>query len=95
MAFPPFRNSDHVSVSVFIGFLSNSKRDAPFHCIAYDYSLADWDSLCDDLKDVPWEDIYKFSTSAAASEFCKWFQFGIDVYQVFHKKAHLNGFTIF
>ena len=41
----------------------------PFHLIAYDYSLADWDGLCDHLRDVPWEDIFKLSASAAASEF--------------------------
>ena len=40
-AFPPLGNSDHVVVSVSIGFPSNSKRDAPFYCIAYDYSHAD------------------------------------------------------
>ena len=57
MAFPPLGNSDHVVVSVSIDFLSNSKRDAPFFCIADDYFLADWDGLCDHLKDVPWEDL--------------------------------------
>ena len=41
MAFPPFGNSDHVFVSVSISFPSNSKRDAPFHRIAYDYYRAD------------------------------------------------------
>ena len=41
MAFPPLGNSDHVVVSVAIDFPSNSKRDAPFHRIAYDYSRAD------------------------------------------------------
>ena len=25
-----------------------------FHGIAYDYSHADWDGLCDHLRDVPW-----------------------------------------
>ena len=44
MVFPLLGNSDHV-VSVSIGFLSNSKQDALFHCIAYDYSCADWDGL--------------------------------------------------
>ena len=29
--------------------------------------------------DVPWEDIFKLSASAA-SEFCEWVQLGIDVY---------------
>ena len=38
MAFPPLENSDHVVVSVYIDFPLNSKRDAPFHCIAYNYS---------------------------------------------------------
>ena len=41
MAFPPLGNSDHVVVSVFIDFPSFSQQDAPFHCIAYDYSHAD------------------------------------------------------
>ena len=48
--------------------------------MAYDYSRADWDGLCDHLRDVPWEDIFKLSASAAASEFCEWVQVGIDVY---------------
>ena len=58
---------NHFVVSVSIDFLSNSQRDAPFHRIAYDYSRADWDGLCDHLRDIPWEDIFKFSASAAAS----------------------------
>ena len=47
MAFPPFRNSDHVVVSASIDLPSNSQQDAPFHCIAYDYSPTDWDGLHD------------------------------------------------
>ena len=49
MAFPPLGNSDHVVVSVSIGFLSNSQGNAPFHCIAYGYACADWYGLCDHL----------------------------------------------
>ena len=45
-------NSDHVVVSFSIDFLSNSKRDAPFHRAAYDCFLADWDGLHDYLKDL-------------------------------------------
>ena len=59
MTFPPMENSDHVVVSVFIEILSNSKRDAPFHRIAYGYSRANWDSLRDHLRDVSWEDVFK------------------------------------
>ena len=85
MAFPPLGNSDHVAVSVSIDFPSNSQQDVPFHCRAYDYSLADWDSLQDHLRDAPWEDIFKLDTFAAASEFCEWIQVGIDVY-IPHRK---------
>ena len=53
MSFPPLGNSDHFVVSVSIHFPSNSQRDASFHCMAYDYSHADWDGLQDHLKDVP------------------------------------------
>ena len=52
MAFHPLGNSDHVLVSVSIDFPSNSKWDASFHSIAYDYSRADWNSLRDHLRDV-------------------------------------------
>ena len=52
MASPSLENSGHV-VSVSIDFPSNCQQDAPFHHMAYHYSRADWDSLCDHLKDVP------------------------------------------
>ena len=80
MAFPPLGNCDHVVVSVSIDFPTNSQQDAPFHRIAYDYSCADWDGLCDHLRDVPWEGIFKLSASSAAGEFCEWVQVGINVY---------------
>ena len=66
MSFPPLGNSDHV-VSVSIDFPKNSKWDASFHRIAYDYSRANWDGLRDHLRDSPWEDIFKLSASATAS----------------------------
>ena len=80
MALPPLRNSDHVTVSVSIDFPSYSLKDAPFQCIAYDYSRADWDGLQDHLKDVPWGNIFKLSASAAATEFGEWVQIGTDAY---------------
>ena len=46
VAFPPLGNSD-VAVWVSIDFPSNSKGDAPFHCIAYDFSHTNWNGLCD------------------------------------------------
>ena len=87
MAFPPLGNSDHVVVSVSIDL---SQQDAPFHRIAYDYCHADWDSLCDHLRDVPWDDIFKLGASAAASEFCEWVQVGIDVY-IPHRKYQVKS----
>ena len=76
-------------LSVSIDFPSNSQRDAPFHRIAYDYSRADWDGLRDHLRDVPWEELFKLSASAAASEFCEWVQVGIDVY-IPHRKYQVK-----
>ena len=85
MAFPPLGNCDHVVFSVSIDFPSNSQRDAPFHRIAYDYSRADWNGLHDYLRNVPWEDIFNLSASAAASEFCEWVQVRVDAY-IPHRK---------
>ena len=90
MAFPPLGNSDHIVVSVSIDFPIKSKRDAPFHRIAYDYPCADWDGLHDHLKDVQSEDIFKLSASAATSEFCEWVQVGIDVY-IHHRKYQVKS----
>ena len=89
MAFPPLGNSDHVVASVSIDFPINSKQDTPFHRVAHDYSRADWDGLCDHLRDVPWEDIFKLSASAAASEFCERVQVGIDNY-IPHRKYQVK-----
>ena len=54
MAFPSLENFSHLVVSVSIDFPINSKQDTPFHRLAYDYSRADWDGLCDHLRDVAW-----------------------------------------
>ena len=70
-------------------FPSNSKRDAPFHRIAYDCSRGDWERLRDHLRDIPWEDIFKLGASAAASEFCEWVQIGADVY-IPHRKYQVK-----
>ena len=66
-------------VSVSNDFPSNSKLGDPFLFTAYDYFCTIWDGLCDHLRDVSWEDIFKLSASAA-SEFCLRVQVGIDVF---------------
>ena len=43
MTFHPWGSSDHGVVSVSIDSPSNSKWNASFHCIADDYSCADWE----------------------------------------------------
>ena len=85
ITFPPLENSDLVVVPVSIDVSLNSKRNALFHCITYDYSCAEWDGLCAHLKSVSWKDIFKCSASAAASKFWQWVQVGIDVY-IPHRK---------
>ena len=89
MGFPPMGNSDDLVVSVSIDFPTNSQRDAPFHHTGYNYFHVDSDGLCDHLRDVPWEGIFKLGASAAASEFCEWFQVGIDVY-IPHRKYQVK-----
>ena len=89
MAFPPLGNSDHVVVSVSIHFPINSKQDTLFHRMTYEYSRADWNGLRDHLRDIPWEDIFKLSASAAASEFCEWVQVGTDLY-IPHRKYQVK-----
>ena len=88
MAFPPLENSDHVVVSVSIGFPSYLQRYAPFLPMAYDYSCADWNGLCDH-----WEMFHGAislnSASAAASEFSEWIQVGNDVY-IPHRKYQVK-----
>ena len=41
------------------------------------------------MREVPREDIFKLSVSAAASEFCEWVQVGIDV-NIPHRKYQVN-----
>ena len=92
MAFPPLGNSDHVVFSVSIDFQSNSRGDTLFHCIVYDYSRADQDGLHDHLRDVSWENVFKLAASAAAHEFCEWFQVVIDMY-IPHCKYQIKPHT--
>ena len=47
VASPPLKNSDHIFISVFIDFPSNSKGDAFFHTTANACSITNWDSLHD------------------------------------------------
>lgn len=49
------------------------------------YFHADWDDLCNHLRDLPWEHIFKLGISETAAEFCNWIQVGIDVYIPHHK----------
>ena len=64
MDFSPLGNLDYVVASVSINFLSRPKLDASFHHLAYDYSRVDWDDLRNDLRDLPWKDIFKLGVSA-------------------------------
>ena len=74
----------------------NSKQEILFHCAAYDYYCADWDDLCNHLRDVPWEDNFKVSISAATSEFCKWVRLELMytslIASIRSNLIHLHGF---
>ena len=98
MAFPPLGNSDHVVVSISTDFPSYSQWDALFHCIAYDYSHADWDSLRDHLKGVPWEDIFKLVLLLLLVNFVTGFRLELMyislIKSIRSSLTHLHGFQL-
>ena len=49
---------------------------------------ADWYNLCDQLKNVPWEDILRLGAFATGTEFYEWVQTGSDV-SITHYKYQL------
>ena len=59
--------------------------DASFQCTAYAFFPADWYNLCDQLKNVPWEDILRLGAFAAGTEFYEWVQTGSDVFITHYK----------
>ena len=77
VVFTPLKNFGYIVFSVSIDFPSNSNEKAPFLCTTLSYSYADWDSLWNYLRDVPWEDIFKLGGPSA--KFCEWVQFRIDI----------------
>ena len=84
MAFPPLEIPIMLFSQFPLTFHQIHNHMPCFHCIAHDYSHADWDGLHNHLRDVPWEDIFKLSASVAASEFCEWVQVGTDLYTLHH-----------
>ena len=85
MAFPPIGKFwSYYCLSLH--WLSNKlKIGCPVSSRGFNYSRADWGGLCDHLRDIPWENNFKLSAFAAASEFCEWVQVGIDVYIPYRK----------
>ena len=59
---------------------------------------ADWGSLRNHLRDVPWENIFKLHASAATSEFCEWVGVGIEyinlIENIRSSLIHLHGFQL-
>ena len=98
MVFPPLGNSHHVVVSVSIDFPSNWQWDALFHCKAYDCSCADWDGLCDHLRDVPWEDIFKLGALLLLVNFVSGFRLELMyislIASIRLSLTHLHGFEL-
>ena len=75
MDFPPLGNSDHVIVSDSIDFPPNPKRDSLIH----------------HFRDVPWEDIFKISASAAARG---WNQYICLIVSIRSSLTHFHGFQL-
>ena len=95
VAFPPSGNSDCFCLSLHWHYPSNSEGDTSFYHTAYDYSPCDY--LSDQLRDAPWEEIFKLRASATGAEFCDWVQVGMNVYiphLKYQVKHHLHGFHL-
>ena len=78
MTLPPLRNWSCCYLS-FHWLSVRLKRVCPFssHSLWLFSCWLEWSSWS--LRDVSWEDIFKFGVSAAAGEFCDGVQIGIDV----------------
>ena len=80
-------------VSIFIVFAVSSEKDAPYHHKTFDYSRADWYGFCEDLRDVPWNNTYRYGASKATFEFYE-LQVGIHRYipnRIFLVKPHYSS----
>ena len=66
--------------------------------MAYDYSHATWNGLPYDLIEVPWEDVFKISACAAASEFVGGFRLELMyislIISIRSGLTHLRGFQL-
>ena len=49
LVYPPLENYANFVVSVSFVYPSDSKKDVSFNRTTFDYSRADWESLCDHL----------------------------------------------
>ena len=89
VAFPPSRNSDHVSVSIECP----SNLQGRFLFSSLNYFRADWDGLRDQIRDVSREDMFKlmliFVAFATAAKFCGWVQVGL-MYIIPHRKYQVK-----
>ena len=98
MAFPPLGSSDYVIVSVSMDFLSNSEVDVLFYHIAYDYASANWDGLCDHLKDVPWENTIKLVLLLLLVNLASGFRLKLMhtslIVNIMSSLTHLHGFQL-
>ena len=70
--------------------IKNSKRNTRFHLRAYDCSGADWCSLRNHLRDVPLEDISKFSACVAAGQCYGCVQVEIDICNIPYRKYQVQ-----
>ena len=51
---------------------NNSKENSTFHSRTYNYSHADFNSLCGHLRDASYEDISELGASAGGTDFVSW-----------------------
>ena len=65
-------------VGVDVKLVVKSTNEHPYHRAVCSYSNADWDGLRDDLRHVPWLDIFTNDATYVAKEITGWVEIGID-----------------
>ena len=87
---PHLGNSDPAVVFVSADLSSSSRRQGMplFNAQLMHFFPADWYNLCDQLKNVPWEDILRLGAFATGTEFYEWVLTGSDV-SITHYKYQL------
>lgn len=76
----PLGNSDNCMISMDISLQLPIKQETWLHKTSFGYQNADWDSLHDFLRYVPWTGIFNTTNENCATQVSSWLKAGIDLF---------------